>query len=81
MEGIEEAFSCYLVHHPEVEAEKVQKYQNELQTTLTGLPVEQQEAGIRQYLLVAAGMTNHNRLQLLLSLLETVVANSVLPAR
>ncbi|XP_066992222.1 mediator of RNA polymerase II transcription subunit 23 isoform X2 [Anabrus simplex] len=81
VEGIEEAFSCYLVHRPDHEAEKIQSFQQELQTALTGLVVEQQEAGVKQYLLMAANMTNHSRLVLLLSLLEKLVSDNILPAR
>lgn len=79
MEGIEEAFSCFLVHRPEQETEKVQNFQQELQSVLSGLNAEQQETGVRAYLLKAAEMTNHSRLQLLLSLLENLVASNILP--
>jgi len=81
VEGIEEAFSCFLVHRPEQETEKVQNFQQELQSVLSGLNAEQQEIGVRTYLLKAAEMTNHSRLQLLLSLLENLVASNILPAR
>lgn len=81
MEAIEEAFSCFLVHRPEQETEKVQNFQQELQSVLSGLNGEQQESGVRAYLLKAAEMTNHSRLQLLLSLLENLVASNILPAR
>ncbi|GFG29793.1 hypothetical protein Cfor_03295 [Coptotermes formosanus] len=81
VEGIEEAFSCFLVHRPEQETEKVQNFQQELQSVLSGLNAEQQETGVRAYLLKAAEMTNHSRLQLLLSLLENLVASNILPAR
>ena len=81
MEGFEEAFSCFMVHRPEHETEKVQNFQQELQSVLSGLNQEQQETGVRLYLIKAAEMTNHNRLQLLLSLLEKLVASNILPAR
>ncbi|KAJ4431363.1 Mediator of RNA polymerase II transcription subunit 23 [Periplaneta americana] len=81
VEAIEEAFSCFLVHRPENETEKVQNFQQELQSVLGGLNAEQQETGVRAYLLKAAEMTNHSRLQLLLSLLENLVASNTLPAR
>ncbi|KAJ9591915.1 hypothetical protein L9F63_001517, partial [Diploptera punctata] len=81
VEGFEEAFSCFMVHRPEHENEKVQNFQQELQSVLSGLNQEQQETGVRLYLLKAAEMTNHNRLQLLLSLLEKLVASNILPAR
>lgn len=48
---------------------------------MTGLTAEQQESAVRQFLSLAAGMTNHRRLQLLLSMLETLVTKGVLPAR
>ncbi|XP_063241500.1 mediator of RNA polymerase II transcription subunit 23 [Bacillus rossius redtenbacheri] len=81
VEPIEEAFSCFLVHRPEQEAERLQGCQQELQTLFAGAGSEHQEAGVRQYLLMAACMTNHSRLQQLLSLLETLVGNGVLTAR
>lgn len=78
---MEEAFSCFLVHRPELELEKISHYHAELQSALKGLVPEQQEAGVRQFLLMAANMTNSNRLQLLLQLLEGAVQNNVVPAR
>jgi len=48
---------------------------------VTGLTKEQQEAAVRQFLSMAAAMTNHRRLQLLLSLLENLVHSNYLPAR
>jgi len=48
---------------------------------MTGLTKEQQEAAVRQFLSMAAAMTNHRRLQLLLSLLQNLVQSNVLPAR
>lgn len=56
-------------------------WQNELKAAMSGLTKEQQEAAVRQFLSMAAVMTNHKRLQLLLSLLENLVQTSVLPAR
>lgn len=81
MEAIEEAFSCVLVHHPKKESEKVTAWHQELKTAVTGLTKEQQEAAVRQFLTMAAAMTNHRRLQLLLSLLENLVYSNYLPAR
>ena len=77
MEGIEEVFSCFLVHCPE----QVQPCQQELQSVLSGLNAEQQETGVRAYVLNAAEMTNHSRLQVLLSLLENLVASNILLTR
>lgn len=48
---------------------------------MTGLQKEQQEAAVRQFLSMAAAMTNHRRLQLLLSLLQNLVQSNYLPAR
>lgn len=81
MEAIEEAFSCVLVHHPNSESEKITTWQTELSSAMSNLSKEQQENAVRQFLSMAAAMTNHRRLQLLLSLLENLVASSVLPAR
>ena len=81
MEAIEEAFSCFLVHNAELEIEKIAGWQNELSTAMTGLTTEQQESAVRQFLSLVAGMTNHRRLQLLLSMLENLVTKGVLPAR
>lgn len=78
VEGIEEAFSCFLVHKTEpVESGSKQ----ELQNALTGLPAEQQEAAVKQFLSMAATMTNHSQLQLMLNLLEYLVNNNVISAR
>lgn len=81
MEAIEEAFSCVLVHHPNSESEKIATWQSELSSAMSNLSKEQQENAVRQFLSMAAAMTNHKRLQLLLSLLENLVASNVLPAR
>lgn len=70
-----------LVHNPNNEKEKISTWQSELTTAMTDLTVEQQENAIRQFLTTAAAMTNHRRLQLLLSLLENLVSSNVLPAR
>lgn len=81
VEAIEEAFSCFLVHRPNHETERIQTFQQELQIALSGLPTEQQELAVKQYLSMAVNMTNHSRLQLLFGLLENLVANNTLPAR
>lgn len=78
---MEEAFSCFLVHKPELENDKMGQFHSELQTALSGTAPEQQEAGVRQFLLMAASMTNSSRLQLLLQLLEGAVRNNTVPAR
>jgi len=56
-------------------------WQNELKGLMTGLQKEQQEVAVRQFLSMAAAMTNHRRLQLLLSLLQNLVQSNYLPAR
>ncbi|KAH0954985.1 hypothetical protein HN011_002731 [Eciton burchellii] len=81
VEAIEEAFSCVLVHHSNNDIEKITTWQNELKSAITGLTKEQQETAVRQFLSMAAAMTNHRRLQLLLSLLENLVQSNFLPAR
>ncbi|KAH0534921.1 mediator of RNA polymerase II transcription subunit 23 [Cotesia glomerata] len=81
VEAIEEAFSCVLVHNLGSETEKIKKWQGELRSAMLKLPVDQQELAVKQFLTLAAGMTNHKRLQLLLGLLENLVVNTVLPAR
>lgn len=81
MEAIEEAFSCVLVHNLDNELEKRKGWQEELSSTLSRLPTDQQEAAVKHFLLLAAGMTNHKRLKLLLGLLENLVSSNVLPPR
>uniref|UniRef100_A0A1B6D9V1 Mediator of RNA polymerase II transcription subunit 23 n=1 Tax=Clastoptera arizonana TaxID=38151 RepID=A0A1B6D9V1_9HEMI len=81
VEPVEEAFSCFLVHQADFESERMHNFQTELQTVLTGIPVEQQEASVKQFLLQASTMTNLSRLQVLLGLLEGLVAIGTLPAR
>ncbi|KAF4521375.1 hypothetical protein B566_EDAN006964 [Ephemera danica] len=81
VEAIEEAFGCYVVHRPELEREKVAAMGEELRNALGGLSPEQQEAGVRHFLSLAAVTPNLSRLQLLLSLLEGLVKQGVLHAR
>lgn len=70
-----------MVHHPNSENEKITAWQTELSSTMSNLCKEQQENAVRQFLTMAAAMTNHKRLQLLLSLLENLVTSNVLAAR
>lgn len=70
-----------MVHHPNNENEKITVWQTELSSTMSNLSKEQQENAVRQFLTMAAAMTNHKRLQLLLSLLENLVTSNVLAAR
>lgn len=70
-----------MVHHPNSENEKITAWQTELSSTMSNLSKEQQENAVRQFLTMAAAMTNHKRLQLLLSLLENLVTSNILAAR
>lgn len=81
VEAVEEAFSCFLVHRSNHESERLHTFQQELQNALSGLPAEQQELAVKQYLSMAVNMTNHSRLQLLFGLLENLVASNTLSAR
>ena len=78
---MEEAFSCFLVHRPDFENEKMEQFRSELQIALNNVVPEQQEAGVRQFLLLAANMTNPSRLQFLLQLLEGAVQSNIVSAR
>lgn len=66
---------------PNSENKKIATWQAELTAAMANLSKEQQENAVRQFLSMAAAMTNHKRLQLLLSLLENLVTSNVLPAR
>ncbi|XP_063986050.1 mediator of RNA polymerase II transcription subunit 23 [Diachasmimorpha longicaudata] len=81
VEAIEEAFSCVLVHNLDNDLAKTKSWQTELSVAIGKLAADQQEAAVKQFLLLAAGMTNHRRLQMLLGLLEGLVSGNVLPAR
>lgn len=81
VEGIEEAFSCFLVHRPHAETEKIQLWQQELTKALRGITqLEQIEMAIRQYLSVAA-TCSQSRLQMLMEILESLVKGGALGAR
>lgn len=81
VEGIEEAFSCFLVHRPHAESEKLQLWQQELTKVLRGITQQEQvEIAIRQYLSVAA-TCSQSRLQFLMEILESLVRGGVLGAR
>lgn len=77
VDAIEEAFSCFLVHRTN---EKQNMLLADLQAAFTGSPSEQ-EIGIRQFLSIASTMTNHSRLHLLFSFLESLVTNGTVSAR
>lgn len=80
VEGIEEAFSCFLVHRPNAEREKITLWQQELQNAFSGINQDQVESSVRQYLSIAA-TCSYSRLQLLIELLEALVKNGTLGAR
>lgn len=80
VEGIEEAFSCFLVHRLNNEAEKIASWQQKLIAVLRGATPEQLEIALRQYLSIAA-TCSHSQLQLLMELLEACVKSGALGAR
>lgn len=80
VEGIEEAFSCFLVHRSNSEAEKITLWQQKLITVLRGATPEQLEIALRQYLSIAA-TCSHSQLQLLMDLIESCVKSGALGAR
>ncbi|KAJ8970204.1 hypothetical protein NQ314_001351 [Rhamnusium bicolor] len=80
VEGIEEAFSCFLVHRSNSETEKISIWQQKISAALRGATQEQLDIALRQYLSVAAGCS-HSPLQLLMELLESSVRNGTLGAR
>lgn len=81
MEAVEEAFSCFLVHKPDQENERLASYQKKLSTIMTTLSAEVQESAIRQYLTLTAVLTNRYKMKQLLTLLENLVNTNVLQAR
>ncbi|CAG9857627.1 unnamed protein product [Phyllotreta striolata] len=80
VEGIEEAFSCFLIHKISNETEKISLWQEELNAAFRSVNADQSEAAIKQYLGIAYGCSR-NRLRLLMELLVTSVKTGVLPAR
>lgn len=80
VEGIEEAFSCFLVHRPENEREKIAHWQQEFCTAFRGINPEQIDIALRHFLSVAL-ICSQSRLQLLMNILENVVKNGALNAR
>nr|CAI5826619.1 unnamed protein product [Callosobruchus analis] len=81
VEGIEETFSCFLVHRPNVEAEKIAAWQQELNNTFRkNASPEQLDLMIRHYLGIIS-KCSHNQIQLLIQLLESAVKSGALPAR
>ncbi|XP_058805221.1 mediator of RNA polymerase II transcription subunit 23-like isoform X2 [Phymastichus coffea] len=80
VEAIEEAFSCIIVHNTNNEKEKITGWQAALTNAMMGLTLEQQENAVRRFLYTSAEITNYKRMNLILSLLENLVSNNVLPA-
>lgn len=80
VESIEEAFSCFLVHRPNAEKEKITGWQQELTGIFCVMGQEQAEVAVRQYLSVAASCSQ-SKLQLLMELLEGLVRGGALGAR
>ncbi|XP_008216794.1 mediator of RNA polymerase II transcription subunit 23 [Nasonia vitripennis] len=81
VEAIEEAFSCIIVHNTNNEKAKITGWQTEMTNAMMGLTTEQQENAIRKFLYTSAEITNYRRMHLILTLLEKLVSNNVLPAR
>ncbi|CAG9138091.1 unnamed protein product [Plutella xylostella] len=79
--SVEEAFSCFLVHKTEEENERNAEYQKKLCAVMTSLSTENQEAPIRQYLTMAADLTNRYKMKQLLTLLENLVNTNIIQAR
>lgn len=80
VEGIEEAFSCFLVHRTESEAESIAKWQEELSDYFETLNPDHLDGALRQYLHVAS-QSSQSRMQVLLELLEHCVKKGTLQAR
>ncbi|XP_059485779.1 mediator of RNA polymerase II transcription subunit 23 isoform X2 [Neocloeon triangulifer] len=81
IDAVEEAFSLYIVHKNETRGQKYATISEDLKKVFSSLNAEQQEVGVKHFLLLTAETSNLSRLQLLLSLLEQLVVESVLPAR
>jgi mediator of RNA polymerase II transcription subunit 23 len=81
VEAVEEAFSCFLVHKPEQENERLSMYQKKLCAVMTTLSADLQESAIRQYLTLTAVLTNRYKMKQLLTLLENLVNTNILQAR
>lgn len=80
VEGIEEAFSCFLVHRPKNEEEKNATWQQELNNVFRNVSPDQLDMAIRQYLSVTSGCS-YNQMHLLIDLLENTVKSGSLPVR
>ncbi|CAH0547626.1 unnamed protein product [Brassicogethes aeneus] len=80
VEGIEEAFSCFLVHRPNSEQEKVTHWVSQLSNAFKTLPPEHVDNAIRQFLSISSDCSQ-SQLQLLLDILEALVKANVLSSR
>ncbi|XP_017776006.1 PREDICTED: mediator of RNA polymerase II transcription subunit 23 [Nicrophorus vespilloides] len=80
VEGIEEAFSCFLIHRQGAELDKISVWVQELQTILQEANNDVLEAALRQVLSVGS-TCSYSRLQLLMEVLERLIKLKVLPAR
>ena len=81
VEAIEEAFSCIIVHNTNKEKEKIKKWQTDLTNAMMNLAPDQQENAVSKFLYTAAEITNYKRMHLIMSLMENLVSNNILPAR
>ncbi|CAG9771045.1 unnamed protein product [Ceutorhynchus assimilis] len=80
VEGIEEAFSCFLVHRSETEAQNLSKWQQELCEFFETLNPDHLDIVLRQYLQVAL-RSAQSRMQVLLELMEHCIRKGSLQAR
>lgn len=81
VDAVEEAFSCFLVHKPEDENERLAIYQKKLCDIMTTLSADMQDTAICQYLTLTAIMTNRYKMKQLLVLIENLVNTNILQAR
>lgn len=81
VEAVEEAFSCFLVHKPEQDNERLAMYQKKLCNVMTTLSADLQESAIRQYLTLTAVLTNRFKMKQLLNLMESLVNTNIIQAR
>ncbi|XP_076272073.1 mediator complex subunit 23 isoform X2 [Rhynchophorus ferrugineus] len=80
VDGIEEAFSCFLVHRPEDEAQNVARWQQELSDFFTNLNPDLIDTALRHYIHVTI-QGSQSQMELLFNLLEHSIRKGSLPAR
>ncbi|KAI5734599.1 hypothetical protein M8J77_008576 [Diaphorina citri] len=78
---IEEAFSCYIIHKLNTQKDRLKCSISEFCSVFQGIPPENQELGIKQFLVLAGNTNSHSRKGFLFNVLEQLVADNVLPAR